>query len=43
MVLVEDLEDRSRGFSRKRRRGLEARGLVVESREKRARKEEEEK
>ena len=43
VVLVEDLEDRSRGFSRKRRRGLEARGLVVESREKRARKEEEEK
>ena len=43
VVLVEDLEDQSRGFSRKRHRGLEARGLVVESREKRARKEEEEK
>ena len=43
VVLVEDLEDRLRGFSRKRRHGLEARGLVVESQEKRARKEEEEK
>ena len=43
VVLVEDLEDRSRGFSRKRHRGLEAQGLIVELWEKRARKEEEEK
>ena len=43
MVLVEDLEDQLRGFSRKRRDSLEVRALVVESQEKRARKEEEEK
>ena len=43
MVLVEDLEDRSQGFSRKRHHGLEAQGLVVELWEKRVRKEEEEK
>ena len=43
VVLVEDLEDQLQGFSRKRRCSLEVQGLVVESWEKRARKEEEEK
>ena len=43
VVLVEDLEDWSWGVLRKRCCSLEAQGLVVESWEKRARKEEGEK